>query len=69
MVDRKNQIDKLQSDPLMVKTLVGRRSWIKFSKWSPYGEISHGKMLCEVQMVRRLSSPIVWLGNPSLIKE
>jgi hypothetical protein len=66
-------MDKLQSGPLMVKSLTGRRSWIKFSKWSPYGEIPHGKIsqsgLCEVQMVRWLSSPTMWLGNPSLIKE
>jgi hypothetical protein len=62
-------MDKLQSGPLMVKTLMVRHSWIKFSKWSPYGEILHGKMLCEFQMVRWLSSPIVWLGNPNLIKE
>jgi hypothetical protein len=52
MVDRNNQMDKLQSGPLMVKSLMGRHSWIKFSKWSPYGEIPHGKTLCEVQMVR-----------------
>jgi hypothetical protein len=62
-------MDKLQSGPLMVKTLMGRCSWIKFSKWSPSGEIPHKKMLCEVQMVRWLSIPIVWLGNQSLIEE
>jgi hypothetical protein len=52
MVDRNNQMDKLQSGPLMVNTLTGRHSLIKFSKWSPYGEISHKKTLCEVKMVR-----------------
>jgi hypothetical protein len=62
-------MDKLQSGPLMVKSLTGRCSWIKLSKWSPYGEIPHGKKLCEVQMVRWLSSPVVSLGNPSFIEE
>jgi hypothetical protein len=62
-------MDKLQSGPLMVKSLMGRHSWIKFSKWSPYGEIPHRKTLCEVQMVRWLSIPAVWLGNPSFIEE
>jgi hypothetical protein len=60
---------KLQSGPLMVKSLTGKRSWVKFSKWSPYGESPHGKMLCEVQIVRWLVIPAVWLGNPSLIEE
>ena len=69
MVDRKNQMYKIQSGPLMVKALTGRHSWKKFPKWSPYGEIPHGKMLCEVKMVRWLSIPTMWLGNPSLIKE
>ena len=52
IVDRNNQVDKIQSGPLMAKYLTGRRSWIKFSKWSPYGESPHRKTLCEVQMVR-----------------
>ena len=52
MVDRNNQMDKLQSGHLMVKSLTRRHSWIKFSKWPPYGESPHGKILCEVQMVR-----------------
>jgi hypothetical protein len=69
MVDRKNQMDKIQSNPLMVKSLTGRISWIEFSKSSPYGEIPHGKRLCEVQMVGWLSIPTVWLGNPSFIEE
>jgi hypothetical protein len=62
-------MDKLQSGPLMVKSLTGRCSWLKFSKWPPYGEIPHGKTLCEVQMVRWLSSPAVWLGNSIFIEE
>jgi hypothetical protein len=52
MVDRNNQMDKLQSGPLMVKSLTRRCSGINFSKWSHYGVIPHGKMLCEVQMFR-----------------
>jgi hypothetical protein len=47
MVDRKYQMDELQSGPLMVQALAGRCSWIKFSKWSPYGEIPHRKMLLD----------------------
>jgi hypothetical protein len=56
-------MDELQSGPLMAQALMGRHSWIKFSKWSPYGEIPHGKTLCKVQMVK-------WLSNPSsMVKE
>jgi hypothetical protein len=30
MVDRNDQMDKIQSGPLMVKSLTRRRFWIKF---------------------------------------
>jgi hypothetical protein len=56
-------MDELQSGLFMVQALTGRCSWMKFSNWSPYGEISHGKMLCKIQMVK-------WLSNPdSMVKE
>ena len=56
-------MDELQSGPFMAQDLTGRRSWIKFSKWSRYGEIPHRKMICKVQMVK-------WLSNPrSVVKE
>ena len=63
MVDMKYQMAELQSGPLMVQALTRRHSWIKFSKWSPYGEIPHAKTLYKVQMVK-------WLSNPSsVVKE
>jgi hypothetical protein len=57
----------------MVQALIGRRSWINFSKWSPYGEIPygeipHGKMLCKVQMVKWLSHPRCVVLNSSLFE-
>jgi hypothetical protein len=41
--------------------LIGSTKWMKL-KWSPYGEIPHGKTFCEVQMVKWLGQPIfvVW---------
>ena len=54
------QMNELQSVPLMVKALTGRRFVVNSKghgctngwtpKWSPYGEIHHGKTLCgEIQ--------------------
>jgi hypothetical protein len=58
-------MDELQNGPLMVKSLTGIRSWIKFSKWSPYDEIHHGKTLCKVQMFKGLSNPSSVVKEPN----
>jgi hypothetical protein len=61
-------MDKIQSGPLMVKSLTGRCSWINLSKWSPYGEIPQRKTLCKVQMVKWLSHPRCVIQNSSLFE-
>jgi hypothetical protein len=60
-------MDELQSGPLMVQALMGRCSWLEFSKWSPYGEIPHGKTLCKVQMVKWLSNPRCVVMKPEVV--
>ena len=52
MYDKKYQMEEFQSGSLMAQALTRRHSWINLSKWSPYGEIPHGKMLCKVQMIK-----------------